>query len=78
MTQEQLAALLNARQSACSLCYPNCLPTGDATNAAWKRLGAEMGFKWVTVQRVPHCCQRHFTAEPIEPAVVTTEDRHDH
>lgn len=38
----------------------------ENANAAWRKLGNELGFKWDTVRPIPGDCDRHFTAEPVD------------
>jgi hypothetical protein len=67
ISQEQLNTLLEASQPTRAVVLPGGFPMGRTTqqnaNAAWQTLGAEMGFEWDTVQPVPDCCDKHFTAE---------------
>ncbi len=65
MTQDQLDTLLKSMQSA-PLIMLQCGPMPnlqERANAAWKRLGDEMGFDHMSVQPTRQG-DRFFTAEP--------------
>ena len=69
MTEEQHSKLIEACQPV-----PYIIVTGGAgppspqrnANAAWQSLGDEMGFKHMTVERIPGKVERLFRAEPKE------------
>jgi hypothetical protein len=66
MTEEDLAALLEACRRVPLIALQCGTPRSpqEQANDAWRRLGAKMGFKPMTVRPVPGAGQRVFTAEP--------------
>lgn len=67
MTQEQFDAILAASQPVPYMVFGGIEPTSpqEKANAAWKRLGDEMGFDHMTVQ--PAGSKFEFYAEPRQP-----------
>ena len=73
MTAEQLAALLDACKPTPAMYLSGGEPMGGTpqgnANAAWQRLGEELGFVWDSVRPVAGKGERFFTAEEIEKGV---------
>lgn len=67
MTEEQLEALLKACQPVPLIALQCGIPPSpqENANAAWKRLGVEMGFKHMTVKPIGGD-QKKFTAEEVD------------
>lgn len=65
LTGEQLAALVEASRPVPYMVIGGVLPPSpqENANAAWRRLGDEMGFDWRTVEGVDGD-QHRFTAVP--------------
>ena len=65
MTQAQMDVLLAAGKSVPYMIAGGTSPRSpqENANAAWERLGAELGFKHMTVQPVRGKGQLFFTAE---------------
>lgn len=70
MTQAQLDAILDACKPTPVMFLSGGTPMGGSpqenANAAWERLGKEMGFDHMTVQPVSSKGNRFFTAVPSE------------
>lgn len=66
MTEPQLAKLLEACKPVQYMVFGGVPPASPQENAnnAWAALGAEMGFKHMTVEPVSGKGERFFTAEP--------------
>ena len=68
MTEEQLVRVLEASKPTPVLLGSGGLALGSSpqenANRAWRRLGEEMGFQFMTVAPVPGQGVRVFTAEP--------------
>lgn len=71
MTQEQCDTLLEACKPTPVLYVSGGQRMGPSpqenANAAWQKLGADMGFKWDSVEPIAGECNRHFTAIPTPP-----------
>lgn len=77
MTQEQCDTLLKACKPTPVLCMSGGRmgPTPqENANAAWRNLGAAMGFEWDTVQPIAGECNRHFTAVPTPESTEKRDD----
>lgn len=74
MSQEQLDKLLDACKPVPCIMIGGVMPRSPQENAndAWKALGEELGFKFMTVQPSPKG-QRFFTAEPKENIDATVQ-----
>lgn len=70
MSDEQLKTILDACKPVPLIMLQCGMPKSPQENAneAWKALGKEMGFKYMTVCPVEND-QKVFTAEPTEEAV---------
>lgn len=70
LTQEQWDFILNASKPTPAMWLSGGTPMfgtpQENANAAWHRLGAEMGFDYMTVQPDPSKGDRFFTAIPSE------------
>jgi UDP-N-acetylglucosamine enolpyruvyl transferase len=70
MTQAQLDAILDACKPTPVMFLSGGTPMGGSpqenANAAWERLGKEMGFDHMTVQPIAGQGNRFFTAVPSE------------
>lgn len=68
MSQEQLDKLLDACKPVRMIALQCGAPSSRQENAnrAWQALGAEMGFKHMSVQPVPGKGYHFFTAEPVD------------
>lgn len=68
MSQEQRNSLLDACKPVPLMYLSGGVPMGPSpqenANAAWRKLGEEMSFKWDTVRPLPGSCDKHFSAEP--------------
>lgn len=69
MTDEQLAAILDAGKPAPLIMLQCGMPPSPQENAnrAWVQLGEEMGFDSLTVRPATGKSDRFFTAKPTEP-----------
>jgi hypothetical protein len=69
MTQEQLDKLLDACKPVPMIMLQCGTPSSPQENAnrAWKRLGEEMGFDYMTVLPFPAKGHRFFSAEEVKP-----------
>jgi len=67
MTEEQLANLLEACKPVPMIMLHLGTPRSPQENAndAWKALGKELGFDYMTVEPIPILGNRYFTAEEI-------------
>ncbi len=68
MTDTQLATMTKACRPVLMIalqCGDPPSPQANA-NAAWRALGQEMGFKYMTVKTVPGGSNKIFTAEPVD------------
>ena len=65
MSQEQLDSILAASKSVPYMVIGGIEPPSpqENANAAWRLLGKELGFKYMTVQRISGKSDRFFTAE---------------
>lgn len=70
MTDEQHAKVMDACKPVPYLVIGGVSPRSpqEHANGAWRSLGAELGFKWDTVQPIAGMCDKHFSAEPLAPA----------
>ena len=70
MTDDDLSELLQACRPTPALFLSGGLPMASTpqenANRAWERLGAKMGFDYMSVEPISGKGQRHFTAEIIE------------
>ena len=70
MTEEQKDTLLAAMKPTPVMYLSGGTPMGpsqqDNANAAWRKLGKEMGFDGMTVEAIPNECDLHFTAEVVD------------
>lgn len=68
MTEDDLAALLDACKAVPAMMIGGSVPSSPQQNAndAWARLGKKMGFDSKTVQPIPGKGTRFFTAVPSE------------
>lgn len=70
ITEEQRDTLLEAMKPTPVMYLSGGRPLGPSqqenANAAWVKLGKEMGFKGMTVRPVPGKSDLHFTAEVLE------------
>lgn len=68
MTEEQLEKILEASKPVPYIMVGGMPPPSpqEVANAAWSRLGDELGFQYMTVQPVPGKGERFFTAVPKE------------
>lgn len=66
LSQEQLFGLREACRPVPYIVVGGVTPASPQqnANAAWRRLGGELGFDWETVRPVPGKSERFFTAEP--------------
>jgi len=66
MTDEDHKKLLAACQPVVFIAPGGNFPSTpqENANAAWVDLGKKMGFDPFTVQMIPGCSDKHFTAEP--------------
>lgn len=66
MSQAQLDAILDACKPVPYMIIGGQPPMSvqESANAAWRRLGDELGFEFMTVR--PGKSQRHFSAQPKE------------
>lgn len=66
LTEEQMTALLDAIQPVAYIVIGGTPPPSlqDRANAAWQKLGDELGFEWETVLPVPGLNQRVISAVP--------------
>lgn len=71
MAQQQCDTLLEACKPTPVMYLPGGQRMGptpqENANAAWRKLGAEMGFEWDTVSPIASEGPRHFTAVPTPP-----------
>ncbi len=67
LTDEQLDKVLDASKPVKLIALQTGMPRSPQENAnsAWKALGEEMGFQFMTVQPVPSKDDHYFTAEVI-------------
>lgn len=74
MTEAQLADLLEASKSTPLIVLQAGMPASpqERANNAWRSLGHNMGFNYLTVKPSPKG-QRFFTAEPLTIAVMPKE-----
>lgn len=65
MTEEQLQRLYAASQPVTYMVIGGVPPRSpqENANAAWKQLGREMGFNYLSVRPIPQKGDRFFTAE---------------
>lgn len=65
LTDEQLETLLNACKPVMAIMVGGVAPRSPQENAndAWRNLGKEMGFDYMTVKPIEGKGQRFFTAE---------------
>ena len=68
LTNKQMKELLAACKPVPYMVFGGCEPSTPQANAnaAWCKLGAEMGFHWDSVKPVPGKSSRFFTAEVKE------------
>lgn len=70
MADAQRAAIMEACKPTPAMCLSGGAPMfptpQENANAAWRKLGEELGFKWDTVRPAPGKPDRYFTAEPVE------------
>lgn len=66
LTPEQLQGILDASRPVPYIVVGGVAPRSpqESANAAWRALGAELGFDWKTVKPVPGKDQSFFSAEP--------------
>lgn len=67
MTKEQHERLLDACKPVPYLVFGGHVPRSpqENANAAWQRLGDELGFDWMTVEPVPGEPSSVFRATPV-------------
>ena len=72
MTKEQRARILNASRPVPYMVFGGIEPRSPQENAndAWRELGRELGFDYLTVRPVPGKSDRFFRAEPMEQQAV--------
>jgi hypothetical protein len=65
MTEEQFKAIMEASKPVAYMVFGGREPSSpqENANAAWASLGAELGFKYLTVQPIQGKDHTYFTAE---------------
>ena len=70
LTEEQLETIYDACKPVTCMMIGNSLPRNPQENAndAWRAMGVELGFEYMTVEPVPGKGDRFFTAEEAAEA----------
>ena len=70
LTEEQHSRLLDACRPVPYMVIGGVVPRSPQRNAndAWRALGQELGFDWLTVDPVPGKSSQFFMAEPLPSA----------